>query len=67
MRIKKDMSFGEVISRYPETADVFARHGLHCIGCIMSSFETIEQGARAHGIDVDKLIDDLNKAIKGRK
>lgn len=26
-------------------------------------FENIEQGALAHGIDVDKLIDELNKAI----
>jgi len=24
-------------------------------------FENIEQGALAHGIDVDKLIEDLNK------
>jgi len=27
-------------------------------------FENIEQGALAHGLDVDKLIEDLNKAIK---
>jgi len=26
-------------------------------------FENIEQGALAHGIDVDKLMVDLNKAI----
>jgi Domain of unknown function (DUF1858). len=25
-------------------------------------FENIEQGALAHGIDIDKLIDELNKA-----
>ncbi len=26
-------------------------------------YENIEQGALAHGFDVDKLIEDLNKAI----
>jgi hypothetical protein len=26
-------------------------------------FENLEQGALAHGIDVDKMIDDLNTAI----
>jgi hypothetical protein len=27
-------------------------------------FENIEQGALAHGIDIDKLMDELNKAAK---
>jgi len=69
MKIKKDMSFGEVISKHPETVDIFARHGMHCIGCAIASFETIEQGARAHGIDVKKLVEDLNRAVekKGKK
>jgi len=26
----------------------------------MAQLETIEQGARAHGIDVDKLVEELN-------
>ena len=64
MKITKDMSLGKVISEHPETVDVFARHGLHCIGCAIASFETIEQGANAHGISPDKLVEDLNKALK---
>jgi hybrid cluster-associated redox disulfide protein len=64
MKITKDMSFGEVLQKHPELAHVFIEHGMHCIGCMMAQFETIEQGAAAHGIDIKKLIDDLNKAIK---
>ena len=30
-------------------------------------FENIEQGARAHGIDVPALIADLNKAVEGKE
>ena len=68
MKIKKDMSLGEVISRYPETVEVFTKHGLHYIGCAIASFESIEQGALAHGIDVNKLVKDLNTVIeKGEK
>jgi hybrid cluster-associated redox disulfide protein len=64
MKITKDMKIDEVLKKYPETAEVFAKHGFHCIGCIAASFESIEQGATAHGVDVDELIEDLNKAIK---
>ncbi len=66
-KITKGMSLAEVIQKHPETFDVFSNHGLHCVGCAVAQFENIEQGAIAHGIDVDKLIDDLNKAVKKKK
>lgn len=66
-KITKDMTFGEVLQRYPDTTGIFMKHGLHCIGCIIASMETIGQGAAAHGTDIDKLIKDLNKAIKKKK
>ena len=63
MKITKDMSIGEVVEKYPQSVQVFMMHGLGCVGCAIANFENIEQGAQAHGIDVDKLIDDLNKAV----
>lgn len=63
-KITKDMSIGKVVEGHPETIEVFSKHGLHCIGCAIAHFENIEQGAAAHGIDVDELISDLNKAVK---
>ncbi|RLE44936.1 disulfide oxidoreductase, partial [Candidatus Woesearchaeota archaeon] len=53
MRITKKMSFSALLSKYPETIEVFLRYGMHCVGCVAASFETIEQGAKAHGIDPD--------------
>ncbi|ENO12477.1 hybrid cluster protein-associated redox disulfide domain [Thermoplasmatales archaeon SCGC AB-539-C06] len=61
------MSIESVVNKYPQTVDVFLKHGLHCIGCAVAAFENIEQGATVHGIDVKKLLDDLNKAIKKKK
>ena len=66
-KITKEMSLAEVIQKHPETFDVFSKHGLHCVGCAVAQFENIEQGAIAHGIDVGKLIEDLNKAVKKKK
>ncbi|MDO8740102.1 MAG: DUF1858 domain-containing protein [Candidatus Woesearchaeota archaeon] len=61
------MTIGEVVLKYPNTATVFMQHGLHCIGCGVAQFETIEQGAAAHGIDVKKLMADLNKAASKKE
>lgn len=67
MTITKDVKIEEVVTQYPETMMVFMKHGLHCVGCHVSAFESIEDGAIAHGIDVDALVDDLNRVISSRK
>jgi hybrid cluster-associated redox disulfide protein len=65
--ITKDMGFAEVLQRFPQTLPVFSKYGMHCIGCSMSAFETIEQGAMAHRINVKKFVDDLNAAAGAKK
>ncbi|MCX8128579.1 MAG: DUF1858 domain-containing protein [Clostridia bacterium] len=57
------MSITDVVEKYPESVEVFIKHGMHCLGCMAARFENIEQGAAAHGIDVELLIKDLNKAV----
>ena len=66
-KITQDMPIAEVVRKYPDTIEVFLNSGMHCIGCAAASFENIAEGAMAHGIDVDKLMKDLNKAIKENK
>ncbi|MFY9175458.1 MAG: DUF1858 domain-containing protein [Peptococcia bacterium] len=64
MKITKDMTITDVVRQYPESVDVFMKHGMSCLGCAAARFENISQGAQAHGIDVDKLIEDLNQAVQ---
>jgi hybrid cluster-associated redox disulfide protein len=61
--ITKEMAIGEVVQTYPQTIEVFLRHGLMCFGCAIARFENIEQGATAHGINVEALMKDLNAAV----
>lgn len=61
--ITPDMPIGDVVRKYPDTVNVFLSHGLMCVGCAVARFESIRQGAQAHGIDVDALVEDLNKAV----
>ncbi len=62
-KIRKEMSIGEVVQTYPQTIEVFLRHGLMCFGCAIAQFENIEQGALAHGINVNALMKDLNRVV----
>ena len=58
--ITKDMTFAELMRLDSEAARKLADRGLFCGGCPMAQFETIEAGALAHGVDVNKLIKELN-------
>ena len=58
--ISKDMTFAELIEMDKDAAGKLADRGLFCGGCPMAQFETIENGAAAHGVDVDELIKELN-------
>jgi hybrid cluster-associated redox disulfide protein len=65
--ITKHMLIGDIAQQYPETLDVFMKYGLHCIGCHVAAWETLEQGAMTHGIDdIDAFVADLNKAVESK-
>ena len=59
--ITADMRITQVINQYPNAVGVFMKHGMGCIGCAAARFETIGQGARAHGIDLEQLLADLSR------
>jgi len=61
--INKKMSFGEIMNRYPEVAEILMKKGMHCLGCGMAMYETLEQGAIMHGINPDKLVEEINRKI----
>jgi len=62
-KVSKKMSFTEIMEIAPEAGEVLFNSGMHCIGCGMAAFETLEQGAMAHGLDADKIVDEINKAL----
>jgi hybrid cluster-associated redox disulfide protein len=63
-KITKEMKIEEILQAHPESVEVFLKHGFHCLGCAAASFENLEDGAKAHGIDVDKLVEELNEVIE---
>ncbi|MAH43150.1 disulfide oxidoreductase [archaeon] len=60
-KITKDTTISEVLMKNPKAGEILAAHGFHCVGCPMSQMETLEIGAKAHGVKVEDLIKELNK------
>ena len=57
----KDMSIMEALQADPRARDVFSAYGMGCIGCMGVSMESIEDGAKMHGIDPEVVVAELNK------
>lgn len=64
--VTRHMLIQDVLQRHPETFAVLEKLGFGCVGCRAALFETAEQGARVHGIDVDLIIANMNAAISKR-
>jgi hydroxylamine reductase len=63
--ITKDMLIAQLAEEYPTLVDVLIEdYGFHCVGCGMSQFESLEQGAAVHGMtnkEIKVMIDNLNE------
>ncbi len=60
MKIEKTTKIGELLENAPEKAEILLNAGMHCLGCPASQEETIEEACMVHGIDVEKIIEQLN-------
>jgi len=65
--ITKEMPVMDALTKYPEIAPILMGYGLHCVGCHFASFDTLENGAKMHGIDdetIEMMVKDANLIIK---
>ena len=53
--VDKNCIIGEVLDKYPDTAELFFGIGMHCLGCPGARSETIEQASMVHGADCAKV------------
>jgi hybrid cluster-associated redox disulfide protein len=66
-KITKDILILDLVEQNPNLVQVLTeKYGLHCIGCMAASMETLEQGALVHGMtedQINKMVEDLNKKV----
>jgi hybrid cluster-associated redox disulfide protein len=54
----------ELVAAYPIAQGVLAAFGLRCTGCAVNAYETLAQGATAHGLEVARIVQALERAIQ---
>lgn len=59
--ITKDMTIGEVVNKDATKAAILMEFGMGCVGCPSAQAETIAEAATVHGINLDDLLEALNK------
>lgn len=60
MKISETMLLNEILDMDPDVTDIFLRHGLNCLGCPGANNESLKEAAEGHGVNLAKLIEDLN-------
>lgn len=63
--ITAESVIADIIRVYPQTIPVLRSFGMGCLGCPSATGEALKKAAEIHGIDVNELIEQLNKAALG--
>ena len=65
-KVTKDMIIADILNMDRGVAPIFMNNGMHCLGCVASSGESIEEACMVHGIDSQKLVDELNSFLESK-
>lgn len=60
--ISPQTNIRELVASLAIAEDVLESFGLHCAGCGVNKYETIEQGANAHGLRIEPILAALTQA-----
>ncbi|MBQ9323650.1 MAG: DUF1858 domain-containing protein [Clostridia bacterium] len=63
-QVTKDMNIREMVLMDEGIAEILMNAGMHCLGCMMSHFENLEQACAVHGIDADALVNQINEYLE---
>ena len=64
--VTKDMNIREMVMMDEGIAQILMGAGMHCLGCMMSHFENLEQACAVHGIDADALVSEINEYLEAQ-
>ena len=64
MDVNKNTTINEILNAYPEAVRFFKEKQMACSSCFAVKFDTLENGALMHGMEVNTLIDQLEQFLK---
>lgn len=64
MTVTVDTIIGDILDFNAEAAaPIFMGMGMHCLGCPSARGESVGQACQVHGVDANKIVDNLNAAL----
>lgn len=69
MNVTRETNLGDLVKSYPQAGAILLEYGLHCVGCFANTYDTVEMGARVHGMtdeEVDEMIGRVNEAVNAK-
>ena len=66
MQVTKDMTIGALLMLDRSARAIRMQTGMHCVGCPSAAGETLEEASMVHGMDIDKLLSDINAYLASK-
>ncbi len=63
-QITRDTIIADILDIAPKSVPLFQSIGMHCLGCAMSSGETLGEACEVHGVDFDEFLEELNAFVE---
>ncbi len=63
-QITKDTIIADILRIAPDSVPLFQSIGMHCLGCALSSGETLGEACEVHGVNYDEFIKQLQEYVK---
>ena len=59
-----DLPLSELMADWPETVEVFFRHQMLCVGCLVAPFHTVTDACLEYGLNIDAFYAELTAALR---
>lgn len=58
-----DMTVEDVLKRWPQTADVFNRRNMACVGCPVAPFYSVAEASAVYNLPLADFVEELEQAV----
>jgi hybrid cluster-associated redox disulfide protein len=69
-KIIKTDNLADAVFKYPQIAEILNDYGLHCVGCFAAAYDSIEEGAKVHGMEdgvITEMLERINEVVNFRE
>lgn len=61
-----DLMLSDVMNIWPQTIEVFLKHGMLCVGCLVNPFHTVADACTEYDLDEEVFRTELQRAVDGQ-